>query len=106
MDTLLTKVQSVEEEAENLLARAEEAGQKNVADVRGRESQMMEEVRLAAQKRGEQIVKEKVAQASGQINKIQDEEEAALKATRGSAEKNRKEVVAAAIEFFQKDYLN
>lgn len=106
MDTLLTKVQSVEEEAENLLARAEEAGQKNVAEVRGRESQMMEEVRQAAQKRGEQIVKEKVAQASGHINKIQDEEEAALKATKGSAEKNRDGVVTAALEFFKKDYLN
>lgn len=105
MDTLLTKVEAVEEEAANLVARAEEAGQRDLAAVRSREAQALEEVRQAAHKKGEQIVQEKVSKAKDRINKIQDEEEAALSAVKSAAEKNREAAVEAAITMFKEEYL-
>lgn len=98
MDTLLTKVTALEDEAKRLVEVAQQEGEQALAALLARESEALRDTRAQAQARGEQIVKEMVDRAKGEIMSMHQEEAGVVAALAERAQSNRAAVVSFVVD--------
>ncbi|MBI1833943.1 MAG: hypothetical protein HYR90_03915 [Candidatus Andersenbacteria bacterium] len=104
MDTLLTKVKSVEAEAAKMIEALQQAEHAKLASLRSAEETVIEETRQEAEKEARAIVKEKMDTMTDEVNTIKQQSEGATRAVHEAAEKNRKDVLTLSHNLFKKEY--
>ncbi|MAF80814.1 hypothetical protein CL628_02260 [bacterium] len=105
MQTLLQKVEKIETAAQQKIQAARDAGTDNINKLVADEEQVLEEVRGAATKRGQAIVKEKVDAAKGTLNALHQEEDKSVATIHDTAKQNRSAAIKFVINLFNTDYL-
>lgn len=98
METLLNKVADLEEEAQRIVATAEQRGRQNLARLIAEGKKVLEETAERAHQRGAQIIKEQVDAAASEINSLHEQEKQAITALAARAEANRAPVVELVVE--------
>ena len=106
MQTLLEKVQHIEEEAAHLVEEAEQRGKQTLLQVKENEERVVDEVRENARLRGEAIVKEHIQKTGAEINALKQEGEQAVNMVHKAAEKNRGNTLAKAMAYFNEEFLS
>ena len=104
--TLLEKVQTIEQEADDIVGKARTTGERTVQDIRAREQEIVEDIQAEAKERGQKIVKERVTSMKDTIGKIKDESGQAAGMVKKAADKNRADVLKKAQQLFTEQYLN
>lgn len=104
METLLEKVTSLEQEAQQLLTNAEHQGQQAWGQLVASEKRVVQETRERANRRREEFIKENVDAAMKEINSLHQEETLAIEGVKQTAAKNRAPVMDYVLELFNSEY--
>ena len=104
MKTLLEKVTAVEAEAKRLVDDAERTGHEKLTALTSREPDVMRDVRLAAEKESQLIIKEKLQVAHKEIDDIRREGQAAAEQISQVAARNQDRAVKKIQELFEQEY--
>lgn len=104
MQSLLTKVQRLESEAQTIIDQAKAAGSKQVTKLLSREEDVLRDVQKRAQQRGKAIIKEAVDAANQELNALHQDETKSIASIHATAEKNRAATIALILELFHQEY--
>ena len=105
METLLEKVETIEQEAKNIIDTASENGKREVDAFIASEEGFLEGVKQRAHERGEQIVAEANAQAKDASSKIRQDGSLSTKAVDSVAANNTEAALGVVKDFFTQDFL-
>lgn len=104
MQTLLDKVQKIEEEIEDRISTSKSHYAEQFNDLLNAEASVIEEVRRQAEKRGRDIIAEQVKRAEEEINAMKQDEARSVKSIHTVAQERRAEAVEKALALFKKTY--
>lgn len=105
METLLKKVQTIEEAAQALVAEAQQTQMNALRDLQSREEDMLAETRLKAQERGKKILAEKLSVAEKEINTIKQQGTQSAKMVYEAAQQNRAAALQLVTKLFNEEYI-
>lgn len=106
MESLLDKVQHVEQEIADRLDQVERDHVIRLGDLREAEEKVLEDIRLQAEKRGQRINKEKVSAAEEEINSLKQDQILSVKGVHDSAKAHRETAINQSVQLFSKTYLS
>lgn len=105
MDTLLTKVQRVEAEANKIISDAREKAGHTLHELQSREGKTIAETREAAENRAKEIIQEGLREAEREINSTVQQGKHAVDVVHTAAEKNRADALTLGRQLFSDEYL-
>ena len=105
METLLTKVQAIESEANAIIEGTRQKKTEALQHLQSQEAEMLADTRSKALERGKSIIAEQLRIADKEANTIKQQGENSEKMVHSAAEKNRSHAVKLAEKFFQEEYL-
>ena len=106
MESLLDKVQNIEDEIADRLVKVSEEHNIKIGDLRAAEGTVIEDVREQAEKRGDRIVKEHISAAAEEINSLRQDEVRSVASVHETAKEHRKEAIDKAVESFRNMFVN
>ncbi|MFH1354307.1 MAG: hypothetical protein ABIH36_03375 [bacterium] len=104
MESLLDKVDQVEQEIKDRLAQVEKDCREQLSDIRAAEGDVVEEVRVRAEKQGQQIIREQVQKTQAEINAMKQDRERSVAALHKIADGNRQQATDKVVALFAKEY--
>lgn len=106
MKTLLDKIQTIEQQAADLVEQAQEAGKKKLAQIQTSEERVVADLRTKSEKTAQAIIDSKVHAAKEEVNKIRQEQVQSVDAVHAAAESNRDNALEKAQQLFNDEYLS
>lgn len=104
MESLLDKVNRIEQEMKERLQQVEKSGKEQLADLTAAENDVVDEVRQRAEKQGQQIIQEQVRRAQTETNAMKQDREQSVAALRDTAEKNERRAADKVVELFASEF--
>lgn len=101
METLLTKVQRIEQAQQARITQAEIEEQLRVRVLSEREQAVLAEVRARAEQRGAAIKLERLAAVEAELNAWRQDESRSVAILHESADRNRPQALARALDLFR-----
>jgi vacuolar-type H+-ATPase subunit E/Vma4 len=104
MDTLLSKINRIEQEVAERLTQIEADGQAELADLKAAEKDVLEGIRRKAEQKAAAIIHEYEAAARAEVGALKQDESQAVTMVGGQASRNRRQAVQQALKFFRQAY--
>lgn len=102
--SLLIKVEQIEQEAEALIQQAKNAAEENVSDLKSHIQSSRKEIAEKADKTSRAIIEEHTKEAEKEAHKIAQHSKNVAEKTHETAQNNREMAIAKAKELFNSEY--
>lgn len=105
METLLKRVQKIEEEAAERLLEVEQSGRQELSALINNEQQLMADITREATRKGQRIKAEAISIAKREINEMKQERDKSVDLVHQVAQSNRPKAVKMIEDFLSAEYL-
>ena len=105
METLLDKVQKIEQEISTRLKQVGEKSKAQLSDLLSAEPAVLDGIRQKAERKAVAIIKEYEAAAEAEVNVLRQDQQRTVAAVKEQAEKNQARTVKQALQLFEEKYL-
>ena len=105
METLITKVETIEQQAQELVSKVRTEGEEKLRELTSAEESLLGEVKARAERKAESIIKDRTKKAQDAVNTAHQDDSTVTASVHSTAEKNREHAITLALSLFTKEYL-
>jgi vacuolar-type H+-ATPase subunit H len=103
--SLLYKVKSLEKEADERVVQVQEERRRELLELKNAEAEVLDEVRVRADKRAKKIIDEYIGQANEEVNQLKQEREKAVRSVHEQAGLNSNRAVEKIEQLFKEKFI-